>query len=244
MAKQDMARTSRTHFNHFYRIWPWQTRTWRRQAVPLLTISTEFCHGKAGHGKDKQDPSWQFLQNFAMAKQDMAWISSTQSYTFHRILPWQSRTWQGQAVPTLTISTEFCHGCRQVSADKLCEMDSMVSPLWLKGACMSNCNLPPALLAKWLGSLTWCCSNMGWNRHWNKSPHKRREKFSGCFSRDSHLTFHSQVWHSTNELCLCTATYWLDAVPHPLSLPLMMLIWSLYSWGWEDGPDEDCVGFG
>ena len=129
-----------------------------------LTISTEFCHGKAGRGMDKQYPILQLLQNFAMAKQNMARISSTHFDHFYRILPWQSRTWQGQAVPTLTISTEFCHVCRQVSADKLCGMDSMVSPLWLcwvMGVCMSNCNLPPALLAKWLGSLTWRCVTRG-----------------------------------------------------------------------------------
>ena len=36
-----------------------------------------------------------------------------------------------------------------------------------------SCNLPPALLAEWAGSFTWCCSNMGeeWIPKWG-SAHK------------------------------------------------------------------------
>ena len=47
-------------------------------------------------------------------------------------------------------------------------LDSIVSRLQLyrvKDVCMFRCNLPPAILAKWPGSFTCLCSNMGWNGH-------------------------------------------------------------------------------
>ena len=53
----------------------------------------------------------------------------------------------------------------------LCLDSSIVSPLWLhwvKGVCMFRCNLPPALLAEWLGSLTCHCGNTGVERTQNK----------------------------------------------------------------------------
>ena len=43
----------------------------------------------------------------------------------------------------------------------LCLDGGIVSPLWLclvKGVCMFRCNLPPELLAEWLGSFTCHCS--------------------------------------------------------------------------------------
>ena len=50
----------------------------------------------------------------------------------------------------------------------LCLDSSIVSPLWLcwvKGVCVCRCNLPPALLAHWPGSVSCRCGNMGWNGH-------------------------------------------------------------------------------
>ena len=41
------------------------------------------------------------------------------------------------------------------------------------GACVFSWNLPLALLAKWLGSFTCYCSNMGVNGYWNKSQHRK-----------------------------------------------------------------------
>ena len=38
---------------------------------------------------------------------------------------------------------------------------------------MFSCNLPPALLAEWLGSFTCYCSNMGVDGYQNKSQHRK-----------------------------------------------------------------------
>ena len=51
-----------------------------------------------------------------------------------------------------------------VSALRLC---------WVKGVCVFRCNLPPALLAEWLGSFTCHCSNTGSERTLNKSQHRK-----------------------------------------------------------------------
>ena len=53
----------------------------------------------------------------------------------------------------------------------LCLDSSIVSPLWLcwvKGVCIFRCNLPPALLAEWLGSFTCHCGNAGVERTLNE----------------------------------------------------------------------------
>ena len=58
----------------------------------------------------------------------------------------------------------------------LCLDSGMVSPLWfcwVKGVCMFRCNLPPALLAEWLGSFTCHCSNTGVGQTPNKSQHTK-----------------------------------------------------------------------
>ena len=41
------------------------------------------------------------------------------------------------------------------------------------GVCVFSCNLPPAPLAKWLGSFTCYCVTRGWNGYWNKSQHRK-----------------------------------------------------------------------
>ena len=48
----------------------------------------------------------------------------------------------------------------------------IVSPLhlcWVKGGCLSRCDLPPALLTEWLGSFARDCGNTGVERTPNKS---------------------------------------------------------------------------
>ena len=45
--------------------------------------------------------------------------------------------------------------------------------LWVKGVCMFRCNLPPALLAEWPGSLTCHCGYTGVEQTPNKSQHTK-----------------------------------------------------------------------
>ena len=137
-----------------------------------MTISTEFCHGEAGHGMDKQYPILHLSQNFAMAKQNMARTSSTHFDHFYRILPWQSRTWQGQAVPTLTISTEFCHGKAEHGKDKQ-------YPLWpfLQNFAMT--------VDKCL--LTSCVRWTAWSAHYDSKVH-------ACLTVTCHLHFWQNDW--------------------------------------------------
>ena len=44
---------------------------------------------------------------------------------------------------------------------------------WVKGLYVCRCNLPPALLAEWLGSFTCHCSNTGVGQTPNKSQHTK-----------------------------------------------------------------------
>ena len=58
----------------------------------------------------------------------------------------------------------------------LCLDSSIVIPFWLqlvKGVCMVRCNLPPTLLAEWLGSFMCHCGNTGVERTPNKSWHTK-----------------------------------------------------------------------
>ena len=58
----------------------------------------------------------------------------------------------------------------------LCLDSSVVSPLqlwWVRGVCVFRCNLPPALLAEWLGSFTCHCGNMGVEQTPYKSQHTK-----------------------------------------------------------------------
>ena len=55
-------------------------------------------------------------------------------------------------------------------------LDSLVSPLRLRsilGVCVFRCNLPPALVAEWPGSLTCHCGNTGVERTPNKGQHTK-----------------------------------------------------------------------
>ena len=71
--------------------------------------------------------------------------------------------------------------------------DSIASPLrrcWVTGVCVFRCNLPPALLADWLGSFTCLCGNMGWNRcqiRVSTESKLWKRKFSHCSCWDSNL---------------------------------------------------------
>ena len=95
--------------------------------------------------------------------------------------------------------------CGQMSPDKLsvslfldipkqCLDSGIVSPLWLcwvNGVCMFRCNLPPALLAEWLGSFKCHCGNMGVERMLNKSQHTnlilKKKILLRCSCWDSNL---------------------------------------------------------
>ena len=44
---------------------------------------------------------------------------------------------------------------------------------WVKSACVIRCNLPPAVLAEWLGSFTSHSENTGSERTSNKSQHRK-----------------------------------------------------------------------
>ena len=58
----------------------------------------------------------------------------------------------------------------------LCLDSGIVSSLrlrWVKDVCMFRCNLPPALLTEWPGSLTCHCGNTGVERTPNKSQHRK-----------------------------------------------------------------------
>ena len=68
---------------------------------------------------------------------------------------------------------------------------SIISPFWLcwvKGVCVFWCNLPPALLAEWLGCFKCHCGNTEWNRHWvrvSTKSHLWRRKFYHHSCQDS-----------------------------------------------------------
>ena len=47
-----------------------------------------------------------------------------------------------------------------------------LTPSLVKGVFVFRCNLPPALLSKWLGSFTFHCSNRGLEQTQNKSQHR------------------------------------------------------------------------
>ena len=72
-----------------------------------------------------------------------------------------------------------------------------------KGACLLRCNLPPALLAKWPGSFTCHCSNMGVERTPNKSQHTKltvEKKILLPLLLGFELTiFWSRVWCSNQQ---------------------------------------------
>ena len=86
-----------------------------------------------------------------------------------------------------------------------------VSPLrlrWVKGACVFRCNLPPALLAEWLGSFVCHCSNTEAEWTLNKSLHTKltleRKILLPLLLGFELTTFWSQVWCSTKKLSCLT----------------------------------------
>ena len=119
--------------------------------------------------------------------------------------------------------------CGQMSPDKLsvslfldipkqCLDSGIVSPLWLcwvNGVCMFRCNLPPALLAEWLGSFKCHCGNMGVEQTLNKSQHTKltleKKIFLPLLPGFKPTTFQSQVWCSNQQAILAllyTCTQW------------------------------------
>ena len=75
----------------------------------------------------------------------------------------------------------WCHVQRLPSWCKLCAHHttmhqftvSLHSNVHRLDVCVFSCNLPPALLAEWPGSVTgYCAVTWGWNWYWNKSQHK------------------------------------------------------------------------
>ena len=82
----------------------------------------------------------------------------------------------------------------------LCPDSGIVSPLWLcwvKGVCELRWNLPPALWAKWLGSFTCHCGNMGVEKTLSKSQHTKlslkKKVLPPLLPRFELATFQSQV---------------------------------------------------
>ena len=64
----------------------------------------------------------------------------------------------------------------QIWLPHVCLDSGMVSPFrlrWVKGVSLFECNLEPALLAKWMGSFTCHCSTTGLERTPNKSQHTK-----------------------------------------------------------------------
>ena len=68
---------------------------------------------------------------------------------------------------------------------------------WVKGVCVFKCNLPPALLAEWLGSFTYHCGNTGVEWTLNKSQHTKLTLEKKILLRGFELTtFQSRVQRS------------------------------------------------
>ena len=93
------------------------------------------------------------------------------------------------------------------SVPTLCLDSDIISPLWLrwvKGVCVFRCNLPPALLAEWLGSFMCHCGNTGVERTPNKIQHTKltleKKILSPLLPGFELATFRSRVRRSTNKL--------------------------------------------
>ena len=93
-------------------------------------------------------------------------------------------------------------------------------------ACFS-CTLPPALLAKWLGSFTATAVTLGWDGQWirvstekvNFGEENSPAAPAPCCSWIETTTFWSQVWGSPN---------W--AIPTPQNVLLNLPLWSEPDW--------------
>ena len=100
------------------------------------------------------------------------------------------------------------------------------------GVCVFRCNLPPALLAEWLGSFTCHCSNTREEQTPNKSQHRKltlEKKISQPILSGLKLAnFWSWVRHSTN----CA----VPILTARVCLPIHSLSFSQFSWNikWQD----------
>ena len=112
---------------------------------------------------------------------------------------------------------------------------------------MFSCNLPPALLAEWLGSSTCYCGNTGWNSYLNKSQQRKltmKKKilppllqgfepatFQSWVRRFNHWAIPGRVW--AKQLSILPAA--LDQSENHLSVMSASLLerkgGELYAWG-------------
>ena len=123
------------------------------------------------------------------------WWRSARAHRFHSLSQDQftvaQRTWATVAECSLT----SCVWARFPPTLGLCR-DSMVRPIRLRcveGVYMFRCNLPPALLAKWPGSLTCYCGDTSAERAPKKSQHRK-------FTQEKKIFPPAQVWsYSTKQ---------------------------------------------
>ena len=139
-----------------------------------------------------------------------------------------------------------------------CKLDSLLGSLampgqhsqpfqlcWIKGVCMCRRNLPSALLAKWLGSFTCHCGNMGWNGHWMRVSTESqlwRRKFSHCSCRVSNSqSFHYEsLNHESSTLptsCPSKQTVTLTGKEDSLG----MLLFQIMMMTSTDPPPQRCI---
>ena len=106
---------------------------------------------------------------------------------------------------------------------------------WVKGECICRCDLPPALLSEWLGSLTCHCCNIRVEQTPNKSQHTKlslEKKILLQLQPSSKLaTFWSWVWRSTNwaiPITYCLShTHWHHIKnPLPPRIYMFLIIWT------------------
>ena len=73
-----------------------------------------------------------------------------------------------------------------------------------------QCNLPPTLLAEWLGSFMWCCGNTGWHRMTDIKL-KRKSQQLTLEKKFSHCSCHGlDPWFYDHEFRAVLLSY-----PHP-----------------------------
>ena len=113
-----------------------------------------------------------------------------------------SQVFPDKSIPWEVVCELMCGEVSTLSLDS-----SIVSPLqlrWVKGVCVFRCNLPPVLLADWLGSFTCHCSSTGVERTQNNDQHGKLTLEKNIFLLlplgFELTTFWSWVWCSTNKL--------------------------------------------
>ena len=84
-----------------------------------------------------------------------------------------------------------------------CSIISLLGLRWIKGVCMFSCNLPPALLAEWLGSFTCHFGSRGVEWTPSKSQHAKlpleKKIFSPLLLGFELTTFQSWVRRSNQQ---------------------------------------------